>query len=184
MNIVYTNKVYFEIIGALTEGDTYPTELATKLNKQRAILYKQIEKLKEVNFIQEKKEKLLNKTIYSLNYPELIKKFLEHRTLKLKYDIDDYINNKYITYLFKKALGYAMNSSILSLSEFFSEAYIVLSRYTEEEKDKLNRIWKLPKTEDLKVYHDFMIMLNYNFMSSIIKSSFYRAEMDTYRIIK
>lgn len=180
MEIVLNNRPYFEIISIISQGKTYPTELAKKLKKQRAILYRQIVKLKEYNYVLESKEKLLNKTIYLLNYPQIIKTFIEQGDFKTKYNLKEYIHNKHIQDLFKTALQYSINQ-FNSLNEFFLEAYLVLGRYSEYTQKTANRA--VLKTKEYEIYSDFLIMIQHKSIEHAIKSPVYLAEREVHNAI-
>lgn len=70
-NIIYSNLIFF-----VASGKNYALSIAKVRNKKDSSpTAKQLKQLEERGFLKSRKEKLLNKTIYSINWSRIIEEF-------------------------------------------------------------------------------------------------------------
>jgi hypothetical protein len=99
---------YSSIIFLIASGTNYPEAISKARKTNSSSTVKQLEALKNAKFLNEpKKEKLLNKTIYSVNWEKIIKEFIkalqEHKEDVLKQD--EFLRTN-LKEAFKKSFNY------------------------------------------------------------------------------
>src|SRR3972149_1380562 len=77
---------YSNIIFLIASGTNYPEAISKARKTDSSSTVKQLETLKKAKFLYEpKKEKLLNKTIYSVNWKKIIEEFVKYLRVNVDY---------------------------------------------------------------------------------------------------
>src|SRR4030042_5895830 len=77
---------YSSIIFLIASGTNYPEAISKARKTNSSSTVKQLEALKNAKYLNEpKKEKLLNKTVYSVNWKKIIEEFVKYLRVNVDY---------------------------------------------------------------------------------------------------
>lgn len=122
------------ILFSVLKGNDYAQKIAADLNKSPSTLVRQLQKLEKIGMINSKKEKLLNKTIYNVDWGKIEDIFLKIFDSRLDVFIESYkeaLTNPFIFELFK--------SSKVNIKRIKKDSNIVIKKLFNKEilKDML-----------------------------------------------
>jgi hypothetical protein len=99
---------YSELIFLIASGKNYALEIAeARGKKDSSPTAKQLKQIEKRGFLKSHKEKLLNKTIYSVNWEKIGEEFIEFlkNEKKLYLDKDNKINREFLDFNFSDSIG-------------------------------------------------------------------------------
>jgi len=129
------------------EEDNYSVNIAKKLKKERAFIYKKLMELERKDFVKKRKEERYFKTLFSLNLLK-IKKVMLKELKEVRDDRQNQIENffpqfkeqhsemKMLDKISKELLNSKFLDTIMTLG--LKNHYLIIGQYDEKEENKLH----------------------------------------------
>jgi len=135
---------FSQIIFLISSGINYPQAISKSRKTDPSATIKQITTLKKQGFLFSKKEKLLNKTIYSLNKEKISETFIQYMNDKKQNNgfnlSNKYSQNKYLGEYLKEIFASYKEIKVTKIREIFETFSIStlesLALFTSTDKDK------------------------------------------------